>query len=151
MKLLAFIAAILLLFGIGESCHAQQGTIKEMSGDTIVHYLLANIKAVNYSFLELHDRSFFVNVYTLDDPRATPERFFEEYEGVLSSILIAIIPDGDYYTESRLFKIEALENPVIIGIAEKAFPEFTVSLESGAADQRKTVDYSFTGDFKFKP
>ncbi|MEB2787398.1 hypothetical protein [Algoriphagus persicinus] len=129
-------------------CKAQEGFVKEISKDNVANYLLANIKEINYSFHELHDRSFFINVYTLDDSMATPKSSFQEYDGILSSLLISIIPDGDYYVQSKLFKIEGLENPVILGISEKSFPEFIVSVESGGVNKRKNYDYKFSGAFK---
>lgn len=148
MRAYYFLIATFYLFQIGFICQAQQGVVKKLPSTSEASYLLANIKAVNYSFHELHDRSFFVNVFTLNDPRATPKGFFEEHDGILSSILIAIMPDGDYYTESKSFKIEGLENPVITAITEKEYPEFTLSIESGPMEKRKTVEYIFTGDFE---
>ncbi|WP_139316502.1 hypothetical protein [Algoriphagus marinus] len=117
----------------------------ELSMHETANYLLANIKEINYSYQEVFNRSFFVNVYTVNDSKATLQGYFEEYDGILSSILISIIPDGDYYSQSKLFKIEGLENPKIISLIEKEFPEFILAVESGPLENRKTFEYKFKG------
>jgi len=147
MKTYALLLTAFLLFQSEISCKAQEGVIIEMSKDNVANYLLANIKEINYSFHELYDRSFFINVYTLDDSMATSKSSFQEYDGILKSILVSVIPDGDYYVQSKLFKIEGLENPVILGITEKGYPEFILSVETGAADKRKNCDYKISGAF----
>ncbi|AWW32638.1 hypothetical protein DN752_22195 [Echinicola strongylocentroti] len=106
-----------------------------------MNYVLSNIDKVDYSFYGLYERSFFVSVYTIFDTKATPEGSFEGHDNVLSSILVSVKPDGDYYTESDLYKIEGLLDPKVLGIAETAFPEFELSVEHGGADERKVVKY----------
>jgi len=119
--------------------------VKELSIYETANYLLANITEINYSYQEVFNRSFFISVYTLNDSKATPLEYFEEYDGVLSSILISIIPDGDYYSQSKLFKIEGLENPKIVSLKEKEFPEFVITVESGPVENRQTSEYKFKG------
>ncbi|MDG1275913.1 MAG: hypothetical protein P8O16_01445 [Algoriphagus sp.] len=119
--------------------------VKELSMHETANYLLANITEINYSYQEVFNRSFFINVYTLNDSKATPLEYFEEYDGVLSSILISIIPDGDYYSQSKLFKIEGLENPKIVSLKEEEFPEFVITVESGPVENRQTSEYKFKG------
>jgi len=127
------------------ACKAQDAKIIELTSDETTNYLLANITEINYSFQEIFKRSFFVNVYTINDSKATPQDYFEEYDGILSSILISIIPDGDYYVKSKLFKIEGLENPKIVSLKEKDFPEFVIAVISGPLENRKTFEYRFKG------
>jgi len=55
--------------------------------------------------------------------------YFEEYDRDLSSILIVIIPDGDYYVGSKLFKIEGFENSKIVSLSEKEFLKFVITVE----------------------
>jgi len=126
-------------------CKAQEAKAKELSMHETANYLLANITEINYSYQEVFNRSFFLNVYTLNDSKATPLDYFEEYDGVLSSILISVIPDGDYYVGSKLFKIEGLENPKIVSLKEKEFPEFILAVESGPVENRRTFEYKFKG------
>jgi hypothetical protein len=127
------------------TCKAQDTKIIDLSSDKTANYLLANITEINYSYQEVFNRSFFLNVYTLDDSKATPLDYFEEYDGILSSILISIIPDGDYYVGSKLFKIEGLENPKIVSLKEKEFPEFLITVESGPVENRQTIQYNLRG------
>lgn len=127
------------------TCKAQDAKVIELTSDESANYLLANITEINYSFQEIFKRSFFVNVYTLNDSKATPLDFFEEYDGILSSILISIIPDGDYYSESKLFKIEGLENPKITSLKEDNFPEFVLAVISGPLENRIILEYRFKG------
>ena len=42
-------------------------------------------------------------------------KFMEDF---LSSYLVSVIPDGDYYSYSKLYKIEGLYNPKVIEIKE---------------------------------
>ncbi|GEM_PF-1472133 len=127
------------------TCTAQEAKIIELTSDETANYLLANITEINYSYQEVFNRSFFVNIYTVNDSKATPLDYFEEYDGILSSILISIIPDGDYYSQSKLFKIEGLENPKIVSLKEKEFPEFVLSVESGPVKNRRTIEYKLWG------
>jgi hypothetical protein len=143
------ISILLLLFffflQIKYTCKAQDAKITELTSHETANYLLANITEINYSFQEFFNRSFFVNVYTLNDSKATPQDYFEEFDGIFSSILISIIPDGDYYVESKLFKLEGLENPKIVSLKEKEFPEFVIAVISGPLENRKTFEYRFKG------
>jgi hypothetical protein len=147
MKSYALLLTALFLLQGQFTCKAQERTVQEISKNKLANYLLANIKEINYSFHELYDRSFFINVYTLDDSRATSKSSFQEHDGILESILVSVIPDGDYYVQSKLFKIEGLENPLILGITEKGYPEFILSVEVGVAGKRKNYDYKLSGAF----
>ena len=43
--------------------------------------------------------------------------------------MISIAPDGNYYTWSKLYKIEALVNPKILEIKETKYPNFILKIE----------------------
>jgi hypothetical protein len=145
MKVYFLLLLSFFFFQIEFTCTAQEAKIIELTSDETANYLLANITEINYSYQEVFNRSFFVNVYTVNDSKATPLDYFEEYDGILSSILISIIPDGDYYSQSKLFKIEGLENPKIVSLKEKEFPEFVLSVESGPVKNRRTIEYKLWG------
>ncbi|SFT43541.1 hypothetical protein SAMN04489724_0743 [Algoriphagus locisalis] len=127
-------------------CNAQSNAVQDLSDEKSLSYVLATIEEVVYSNHELYNRSFFVNVYIMSDSKATPEGYFEGYDGVLSSVLVSIAPDGDYYTASQLYKIEGILNPKILEMKETSYPEFVLSIEHGEATSRKVVEYKL--DFK---
>ena len=95
----------------------------------------------------LFNRAFFVSVYQISDSRATTENHFAESDEILSSMIISIVPDGNYYTKSKLHKIEALVNPELVDINEINYPRFTISITHGFIDNRLTENFSFNGQF----
>ena len=60
-----------------------------------------------------------------------PENYFEGSDEVLESIIFAIIPDGDYYSNSFLYKIEGLLNPKITTNKEGAYPNKEIDIVHG--------------------
>ena len=71
----------------------------------------------------------------------------KETEEILSSFLISMIPDGDYYTESNLIKIRGFLNPKFINISEKEYPNFEIEIEHGPFKQRKVDNYIISANF----
>ena len=110
---------------------------------------------MNYIFARIHDaapfsqklfkRGLFVRIFELSDSKATPEGLFEGYEGTVSSFIISVSPDGDYYSGSELYKIEGLIMPKITAVKELEFPFFSVEIEHGFYDQRETKIFEFNG------
>lgn len=125
------------------NCKAQSTSIQDISAEKNLKYVLATIEKVDYLNHSLYDRSFFVSVYTMRDSKASTEGHFEGSDEVLSSILVSILPDGDYYTDSKLYKLEGISNPKVLGIEETDFPEFELSIEQGKESDRKVVKYKF--------
>ena len=121
---------------------AQSIKVEDLSGELSLNYVLANMEKIVYSNHALYDRSFFVSVYTISDSKATPSGLFEEADGILSSVLVSIVPDGDFYVDSKLFKIEGILNPVVETLKETKFPEFSLSIAHGKALERKLVKYT---------
>lgn len=143
-NLLKPFASLLLLFVVITSCNAQK--VNKISSDN-EKYILANIYKINYSFYNLYNSSFFVNVYAMFDSKATLQEDFEGTDEVLSSILISIMPDGDYYTTSKLYKIERLLQPKVLEINETTFPKFKITVEHGKSGDRIVSEYIFDGTF----
>jgi len=99
----------------------------------------------NYSFQEIFKRSFFVNVYTLNDSKATPLDFFEEYEEYFQVFLFLLFQMVIITVKAKLFKIEGLENPKITSLKEDNFPEFVLAVISGPLENRIILEYRFKG------
>lgn len=140
MKLKSILVALLVV-----AAAQAQSNVKNLSKDATANYLLANITRVNYSFHELHKGSFATSVYTMNDSKATPKGHFEGTDGVLSSLLVTVVPDGDAYTQSRLYKIEGLEAPRVVEIKEGQFPAFILVVESGPQKKRTVEEYRLEG------
>ncbi|MGX1022967.1 hypothetical protein ACSSV5_000109 [Psychroflexus sp. MBR-150] len=64
------------------NCKAQ-GDLIEMADNTDLNYYFSNISQVNVKNHSLFSRAMFVNVYTVDDAKATPENYFDGYDGIL--------------------------------------------------------------------
>lgn len=125
------------------NCKAQ-GELIEMTANNDLNYYFSNISEVNLKNHSLFSRAMFVNVYTVNDPKATPDNYFEGYDGILQSLFIAVKPDGDYYSWSKLYKIESILNPKIITINELKYPEFEIVIEFGNKNNRSSKSYVFS-------
>ena len=125
------------------NCKAQ-GDLIEMTDNTDLNYYFSNISHVNLKNHSLFSDAIFVDVYTIYDSNATPDNYFEGYDGVLQSLLIAVKPDGDYYSWSNLFKIEGVLNPEIISINELKYPKFEIVVEFGNKKSRDSKSYIFS-------
>ena len=129
---------------VSTSCKAQQPKVKDLSNNIKVSYILGNIweKPI---IEELWKGGLYIKIFKMSDSKATPEGLFEGYGGILSSLIISVLPDGDYYTNSRLYKIEGLANPKIIEIKETTYPKFSIKIEHGFYDKRKIETFEFEG------
>lgn len=140
------IFGILTFIGIAISCQAQNIKVKDLSNDIDLNYLLASVLPEKTICKDIFNGGLYIKVFQLNDTKATKEEIFEGYDGVASSFLVSVMPDGDYYTTSNLFKIEGLINPFIKSLSEGAYPEFTITLEYGLEDNRKIKEFSFKGN-----
>jgi len=122
------------------NCKAQ-GKLIEMTVNTNLNYYFSNISEVNVINHSLFSRAMFLNVYTVNDAKATPDDYFEGYDGVLQSLFIAVKPDGDYYSWSKLYKIESILNPKIITINELKYPKFEIVIEFGNKNNRSSKSF----------
>lgn len=128
-----------LAFNLPLFSFAQEFKLKDLTGDSRANYFFANIQSVEFLSYPVFERALFINTILIFDSEATPADYFEGTDQVLSSILISIRQDGDYYTESKLYKLEGLENPKILAIHEGVFPEVIVEVEYGKKNKKKTV------------
>ncbi|MGX1022966.1 hypothetical protein ACSSV5_000108 [Psychroflexus sp. MBR-150] len=66
---------------------------------------------------------------------------------ILQSLFISVKPDGDYYSWSKLFKIEGVLNPEIITINELKYPKFEIVIKFGNKNDRSSKSYFFSEAF----
>ena len=126
------------------ACQSQNGKVIELSDNSEMNYIFARISLRKPIFKELYNRGLFATIFQISDSRITPEDFSEGHE-FLSSYIVSMSPDGDYYTNSRLYKIEGLANPKIIEIKETTYPKFIIKIEHGVYDKRKIETFEFEG------
>lgn len=61
----------------------------------------------------------------------------EETDKVLYNLIISAAPDGDHYTNSKLYKIEGVNTSKDNQIKEEKFSDFSIIIEHGFHDKRK--------------
>lgn len=127
------------------SCNSQEIKIKDFSKNQELNYFFARIDSKKTITRELYKGSLYLTIYNLSDSKATPDNFSEGSEELLSSYIVSISPDGDYYTNSKLYKIEGLYMPNIIEIKETNYPEFSVMIEHGIYNKRRTDVFKLKG------
>lgn len=115
--------------------------LQNISDRQELNYYLSNMTESIVLRKALYKGEFYLNLFKMDDSKATPEDLFEESDEILESILIAIIPDGDYYTRSELYKIEGLSNPVILDVLESGYPNIELIVNHGFEGQEKTESF----------
>jgi len=111
-----------------------------------MNYIIANIRDTGIVRKKLYKRGLFVTVFPIADSKATPKGYFDSSDEVLDSYIISIVPDGDYYTSSKLFKIEGLCKPEILELIETKYPEIQIKIESGFMNNRVTKIYKINGN-----
>jgi hypothetical protein len=129
------------------SCSSQQPIVKDLTDESEFNYVIANLDTSSIYKKGMYDGNYFVTIIPFADSKVTPEGFFEGSDEVLKSLLISIVPDGDFYTKSKLFKIEGVCNPKIIGVNENSFPMFSLVIEHGIYSKRITETFEFDGRF----
>ncbi|WP_300024092.1 hypothetical protein [uncultured Maribacter sp.] len=134
---------ILSVFIFVSSCRGQQKII-DLSDSQNLSYYIANIKKCNFLKKNMFDDSFFISIFEILETRTDINNFSEGKE-LSSSYLISILPDGDYYSSSKLFKIEGLINPKIVEILEKEYPKFNLMVETGNYNERIIEIYNLDG------
>ena len=127
------------------TCKAQTPVVENLSSFENMNYLFARIAPKLTINKELYKESLYITIYQLSDSKATPENFFDGYDGTLASFIVSIIPDGDYYTRSKLYKIEGFLNPKILEVKETQYPNFSIKVEYGKDNKRKVKSFEFTG------
>lgn len=125
------------------SCKSQENVI-EISNFNETNYLISNIIKTLKISKEMFKGSFYINIFEISDSKIS-EKNINEGEEVLSSYLISCIPDGDYYSSSKLFKIQGLLNPKIKNIKERKYPYFEILIEYGEFNNIKTESFILEG------
>jgi len=137
---------VVLMIGIlNLSCKAQQPILKDLSKDNDTNYIFARINPANIITKELYNRGLFATIYEISDSKATPDNFSEGTEEFLLSYIISIVEDGDYYSGSKLYKLEGLIYPRILEVKETSYPKFSVTIEHGIYGNRKTESFILEG------
>lgn len=136
---------VLLHFFILNTCKSQEILVKDLSNNQELNYIFSRIITTKTVCEELYNRGLFVTIYEISDSKATPENLFKGYSGTVSSYIISASPDGDYYTSSKLHKIEGLIHPKIIYISETNYPNFKIKIEYGNSDERNSEVFDFEG------
>ena len=126
---------ILYTIIISSICSAQ---IKEIS-DSYSNYILATIYRTDYLNYQIYNRSLFLNIFSINDSKGTSTDSFNETDEVLQALIISVSPDGDYYTTSKLYKIDELIFPKIVEINETKYPEFIIKIETGMNNNNRIV------------
>tara|TARA_B110001450_G_C17647014_1_gene491648 strand:+ start:1697 stop:2128 length:432 start_codon:yes stop_codon:yes gene_type:complete len=127
------------------SCSSQNLKIKDFSGKKDINYIFARINLKNIISKELYDRGIFIKIFEISDSKATLKIISEGTEEFLSSYIISVVSDGDYYTGSKLYKVEGLLNPKIIEIQKESYPNFIINIEYGKSKNRKIEILKFEG------
>ena len=137
---------ILLYFFTLNSCKSQEILVKDLANEVDMNYIFARINPTQISSTSLYNDGLFVNIYKLSDSKITPEKFMEDF---LSSYLVSVIPDGDYYSYSKLYKIEGLYNPKIIEVKEtQGLFNFIIKIEFGIYNNRQIQNFELEGGLK---
>lgn len=127
------------------SCKAQKVLVKDISNNVDMNYLFARLDSKDIFNQELWNGGQYVKVFKISDSKATPENYFEGTDEVLTSLIISTVPDGDYYSSSKLYKIEGICNPTIIEIKEIKYPRFTLKIEHGFTNSRNVDTFELDG------
>ncbi|MFV0186177.1 hypothetical protein OBK20_02200 [Empedobacter falsenii] len=133
---------ILYTIIISSICSAQ---IKEIS-DSYSNYILATIYRTDYLNYQIYNKSLFLNIFSINDSKGTSTDSFNETDEVLQALIISVSPDGDYYTTSKLYKIDELIFPKIVEINETKYPEFIIKIKTGMNNNRIVKEYKINSN-----
>lgn len=86
-----------------------------------------------------------MKIFRFSDSKTSTESLSLETEEFYDSYLVSISPDDDFYTKSKLYKIEKLFNPKILEIKEGEYPFVKLKVEYGFAKKRKTESFELKG------
>lgn len=139
-KVIAFLFVFFALI-----CNAQNDIkVTALTPNTELNYIISNLLVCEKK-ASLYNGAFYVDLFLMSDSKATPSEFSPESCEILYSFLVSIKPDGDYYSWSKLYKIEGMYDPKIVEIIEIKYPSFYVKIEHGAFDDRNVELFEFSG------
>jgi len=141
MKKVIFILILCLTFW---SCSSQEILVKNLDDNSEMNYIFSRINPTTIYKDELYKGGLYITIYEMSDSKATPKERIEDF---LSSYIISVRPDSDYYSYSKLYKIEGLIIPKIIEIKETVAPNFSIKIEHGSYrdNKRKMEIFEFEG------
>lgn len=139
---------IILIFMMTIFGCSSQSNVVDLSDHSDTSYLISNISECHFLSKEMFNGAFYINVFQIMDSKISPKNS-NETEEVLSSFLISMIPDGDYYTESNLIKIPGFLNPKLLNIREKEYPKFEIIIEHGPFKKRKEEVFIIKANFNY--
>lgn len=141
------IKILLLISLISLTCKSQELKVHELSKNSEMAYIFSRISTSSDLIIhkELYQGGMFAKIFYMLDPQATPKDYSKGTEEFLTSYIISINPDGDYYVNTKLYKIEGLSNPKILEIKGTIYPNFEIKIEYGIYDNRKTKSFELIG------
>jgi len=139
MKKAIFITTFWLSF---LSCSSQEAVLRNLDYNSEMNYIFSRINPYDIFNKELYNGGLYVKIFLMSDPKVTPKKYMEDF---LSSYIISVSPDGDYYSNSRLYKIEGVYNPKIVEIKEDLSLKFSINIEHGFHDKRKIETFILEG------
>lgn len=80
----------------------------DISSNKEFNYLFSRMYYSKPVLKELYQGSFFVAIFEISDSKITPDGLFEGSDETLTSYLVSLKPDGDFYTWSKLYKFRRL-------------------------------------------
>ena len=117
------------------SCTAQK-EIFDYTDKSDINYILSSMRKPLKVNQSLFDDAYFLSVFEMDDSKVSINNQNESDE-IYSSVFVSITPDGDYYTSSKLYKIEKLRSPKLLSIVEKDFFKIEIFIEHGNINSRQ--------------
>lgn len=127
------------------SCEAQGREVKVIEfnkGYEDMKYIFARISPSKSILEELYNGGLFARIFQLSDSKVTPTEYMEDF---LSSYIISVTEDGDYYTESKLYKIEGMYDPKVLEVKETKYPSFNIKIEYGPYNKREVKNFELKG------
>jgi len=142
MKKLVLILTLLTI-----NCNSQELKVIELVEEEYseMKYIFARIVPEFTVQKELYKGGLFLTIFLISDSKATPEKIFPGTEEFLDSYFVSITEDGDYYSGSKLYKIEGLINPKILEIKETNYPKFYIKIEHGFNKNKRIKLFEFKG------
>ena len=127
------------------SCQAQRREVKVIEFNKQyddMKYIFARISPSKSILKELYNGGLFARIFQLSDSKVTPTEYMEDF---LSSYIISVTEDGDYYTESKLYKIEGMYDPKVLEVKETNYPSFIIKIEYGPNNKKEVKNFELKG------
>ncbi len=145
MKKTKFLIVLIIVSIVTLSgCRAQKNELYEFSNNAEMNYIFSRISKDKPLMKVLYDGGLFITIFKISDSKATPSKYLEDF---VSSYIISVTPDGDYYSWSKLYKLEGLYNSKILEIKETNYPYFMIKVEHGVLGKEIVEIFKLQGEF----